>query len=310
MTMLHGRTHWRVHPVLPLLWGLCALMGGHTSLIASLLALLLHECGHFLMARWLCIPIAETEITPWGGVIRLDGAEAVPAGQRFLLALGGPLFSLLGCFLAAELHRLGADFWFSRCFARMNLTMLLLNLLPALPLDGGRMLHAILSRWVSPIRLTRYLTVAGYAVGGLLCGLTVLFAFRGEMVLAPCFAGLYLIYAAGRESRHSVIRYMTGLIARRQQLDRGAVLPVEILAAGANTTSYQILSRLRPGYVHVVHVLSPDGLRRIDTLDEKDLCDLIAGGHGAPVTLGQRKKAGPASPAPDPSHPIEGDAGS
>lgn len=295
MTARTGPVRWRVHPVLPILWGISALLGGFSSLLASLLALLFHECGHWLMAQWLRMPLTETEITPWGGVMRLEGAEEAPPWQRFCLALGGPLFSLLGCFLAAELHTMGINFWFSQCFARMNLTLLLMNLLPALPLDGGRMLHAALSRWVSPALLTRYLTYAGYAVGGLLCGITALFALRGEMVLAPCFAGLYLIYAAGQENRHGVIRYMTALIARRQQLDRGTVLPVEILAAGANTPAWQLLARMRPGSVHVVHVLSPDGLRRIDTLEEKDLCDLIAGSRGAHATLGDRKKAGPSA---------------
>ena len=298
MTLRTRPIRWNIHPVLPLVWMISALLGGWSGALAAALALLLHECGHLLAARWLGCPITEVEITPWGGLMTLEEMESVPPWRWFLLAAAGPLCSLLGCFLAAEMHRLGVHFFFARRFARMNLLLLLMNLLPALPLDGGWMLLALLRRFRSHARAARCLTLVGYILGGALCGLSLLFACRGRLVVAPCFAGLYLIYAAAAERKASTARYVTALIARRQRLERGQTLPVEILAAGADTPARMLLRSLHPGHYHIVHVLSPDGQRTVATLEEQALCDLLLDPNDP--ALGSRAKKEPGcAPGPD-----------
>lgn len=283
MRLMIGKTLWRVHPALPVL-ALCGILtGGWIAAAASAAALLLHECGHLLAARWAGCSVQEAEITPFGGVMSIREMDAASPGALFVTAAAGPAFSLLGCFLAAELLRLGVPMAFSRCFARMNLAILAMNLLPALPLDGGRMLFAALSRFVSPGRVLRWLTAAGYALGAALCGLSLLQALRGQTLLFPCFAGLYLMYAAAAEGRQGVARYVTALIARRQHLEKGEVLPVACLAAAADTPVRALLPYLKPGRCHVILVLSPDGLKHVCVLDENALCEKLLSAPDAPL---------------------------
>ena len=290
MTFLLGQTLWRVHPALPVLWLCAGFAGGWTAAAASFFALLLHECGHLLAARRLGMTVQEAEVTPLGGVMRVKDLDASAPGPLFLLAAAGPIFSVLGCFLAAEMNRLGAPYVFCRCFARMNLLLALMNLLPALPLDGGRMLHAALCRFFSPGRAAKWLTNAGRVLGAALCGLSLLSALRGRALLAPCFAGLYLIYAAALEGRRGAARYVTSLIARRQRLERGEILPVACLAAAADTPALSVLPHLRPGRCHVILVLSPDGLRRVAIFDEETLCEKLLNEPDAPLLPPDQKE--------------------
>ncbi len=119
-------------------------------------SLLLHELGHFLAAGWLGLGTREVTLFPLGGIARLD---RMPAGwsQEVLLALSGPLVNLLlaaailgwlshesASGLGTRLQRVPAD-----CLTRLfwvNLGLLGANLLPGLPLDGGRVLRAVLAR--------------------------------------------------------------------------------------------------------------------------------------------------------------------
>ena len=108
----------------------------------TLLAALLHECGHLLAARWMKIPLRSMRIDLLGA--RLDvGDRLLPYGEEWLLAASGPLASLLFAALACPLwHRFSLAFVFSA----VSLLLGLLNLLPVGSFDGGRMTEALLAR--------------------------------------------------------------------------------------------------------------------------------------------------------------------
>ena len=292
-----GKTVFRVHGLLLGLWVLVCVTGGGGLLFPALLSLSLHEGGHLLAARRMRLGVEEIEITPYGGVIAIKSMASLAPGKSFLLAAAGPLASLAGCALAAGGHRAGLfSFPFALRFFRANLLLVLVNLLPALPLDGGRMLRAFLCRLMPYASATRALVAAGYGVGFLLCAVSLFFACRGQVNLAPAFAGVYLLYAAALEGRQGTARYLTALIARRQKLEIGDTLPVAAIAAGADTPAKDLLRRLTPGKFHLIYVLSPDGMESLGTLDEKAFCDALFAPDDR--TLAQCIQKKPA----DPSH--------
>ena len=288
MSFRIGGVRVRLHPLLPVFWGVTALLGRFSALFPALAALALHESGHLLAARLWRVRILEIEITPYGGVMAVEQMEGLSPGPAFFLALGGPLFSLVGCCLALPLLRTGwANFDFTAGFFRGNLFMLTVNLLPALPLDGGRMLRALLTRRMPFARANRWLVYAGYAAGSALCLLSVVYAWRGELNFSPAFGGLYLLYAAYQENKQSLPRYISSLIGRRLRLEKGDRLPVEVLAIGEGATPREVTTLLSPGKYHWVQVVAADGLGRLGGLDEKALCDFLLDGGENARTLGE-----------------------
>ncbi len=113
------------------------------------LSILLHEFGHALQARREGIEIDGITLWLFGGVARFKGSFR-SAGAEFRVAIAGPLVSLaLGVLfvLIALINGLssavdGVAAW----LGYINLTLLVFNLIPAPPLDGGRVLHAALWR--------------------------------------------------------------------------------------------------------------------------------------------------------------------
>lgn len=143
----------RLHSSFLLLGGLVIFVqlvnGGLTSaLAAALLALaifgsvLLHELGHALMARFYGIQTRDITLYPFGGIAALAG-EPRSARQEFWIAVAGPMVNLGLFALLAPLAVLGVPG--ALPMAAVNLGMAVFNLLPAFPMDGGRVLRSLLA---------------------------------------------------------------------------------------------------------------------------------------------------------------------
>jgi Zn-dependent protease len=163
---------------------------------------LLHELGHALMARRYGIETADITLYPIGGVARLRRMPRAP-GAELLIALAGPAVNLLIVLALSVSQWLGlfGSPWSPSVFdvfvdqlILINLGLALFNLIPAFPMDGGRVLRALLSGWLGRGRAT--MIAAGIGRGlALLFGTYSLFHFAWLQVFLAGF--IYL--AAGQE---------------------------------------------------------------------------------------------------------------
>jgi Zn-dependent protease/CBS domain-containing protein len=175
-------------------------------------SLLLHELGHALQARRDGIEIEGINLWLFGGVAQFKGGFPT-AGAEFRIAIAGPLVSLaLGVFfvLVAAIAGLpnaidGVAAW----LGYTNLILLAFNLLPALPLDGGRVLRSALWHFRGDLQWATWVASrVGRGFGFLFIGLGVLMlivdgAFSGAWL---AFIGWFLLQAATAEARYVATR--------------------------------------------------------------------------------------------------------
>jgi Zn-dependent protease len=219
-------------------------------------SLLLHELGHALQARRDGVEIEGITLWLFGGVARLRG-ELPSAGAEFRIAIAGPLVTLVlgALFVAiAVLANLpdagdGVAAW----LGYINLFLLVFNLIPALPLDGGRVLRAAL--WAGKHDFAWATVVAadiGRAFGFLMIGGgLLLFVIQGAFSGAwLAFLGWFLLGAAGAEARHLAVRQaLTGLKVRQLMIadpvtaDPGQTLAqfMDEVAGVARYTAYPVV---------------------------------------------------------------------
>jgi Zn-dependent protease/CBS domain-containing protein len=170
-------------------------------------SLLLHELGHAWQARREGIEIDAITLWLFGGVAQFK-SRFPTAGAEFRIAIAGPLVSLgLGVlFMLVALAGLpsavdGVAAW----LGYINLALLVFNLIPALPLDGGRVLRALL--WQARGDLgwaTRVASDVGQAFGYLFIALGIaMFIFEGSFSGAwLAFIGWFVLQAAKAEARY------------------------------------------------------------------------------------------------------------
>lgn len=166
-----------IHPLFLAAGLLSALFGGFPVFIICALTALLHECGHIFYAEKLGFECTKISLMPYGAAAVCD-IEGISRSDEIKLALAGPAVNFFLCVAVAGL------WWFvpqTYAYTDMlfysNAAMLVLNLLPAYPLDGGRAFKCALSKFLKPAAVNIVLRVLGIcAASALLC--VYFFAYR------------------------------------------------------------------------------------------------------------------------------------
>jgi Zn-dependent protease/CBS domain-containing protein len=183
---------------------------GVVAAVLFLASILLHELGHAWVARREGIAVDSITLWLFGGVSQFKGRFASP-GAEFRVAVVGPLVSLLlgGVSVLIALAPLpsavdGVAAW----LGYSNLILGVFNLIPAQPLDGGRVLHAALWRAKNDFAWsTRVASTIGQGFGYLFIALgLVMFIFQGSFSGAwLAFLGWFLLQGARAEARYVAI---------------------------------------------------------------------------------------------------------
>ena len=211
------------------------------AVIAAVLffvSLLLHELGHALVARRQGVEIEGITLWLFGGVAKFKGMFP-SARAEFRIAVAGPLVSLgIGVFfvliaLVGDLPE--AVDGVVGYLGYINLVLLVFNLIPALPLDGGRVLRSILwqtkgdFRWAT-IVAADVARVFAYLFIGL--GLAEVFFLNSFAGVWLAFLGWFLLQAAGAEARYLATRQALGGLRVRDLMVRDPITVAPDLSLG------------------------------------------------------------------------------
>jgi Zn-dependent protease len=200
-----------------------SLLGALTAtlvIVALFICVLLHEFGHSLVAQRLGLEIKSITLLPIGGVSNLESLPEKPADEVKITLAGplvnvvlAPIFFGLGLLLGA-VPRVPSDPFtgivsvgeFLFYLGYVNVVLALFNLIPAFPLDGGRILRAILATRLGALRATEISSIVGqlFAAAFFLIGL-----LGGNFLLA--LIAVFIFFGATGEAQ----------MVRQQELTRG-----------------------------------------------------------------------------------------
>ena len=160
-------------------------------------SVLVHELSHSVVARGYGLPVRRIVLWPLGGVSEID-REAPTPGREFAIAAAGPALSLVlggigwGLYQVVNTGIAGALIW-QLVFA--NIIVGLFNLLPGLPLDGGRMLRAVI--WLVTKKPNTATLAAAWTGRALALGLLAVPFYTGGLAGGDMVSTLWVIVIAG-----------------------------------------------------------------------------------------------------------------
>ena len=247
------------------------------GLVGALLlfvSVLLHELSHSLVAVAHGLSVRGITLHLFGGVSHLED-EPRTALAELLIAIVGPLTSFL---IAAALWGLresslvetGWPGALAGYLVAVNVSVAVFNMIPGFPLDGGRVLRALLWRWSGSLARATYLASrVGVAVAFALMAFGVFQMLSGKGVSGVWLAliGLFLQHAANSEYAQTAVREALGTLRVRD------VMTPDVVTIGAEQTVTDLVDLLWTRHVGTIPVLDAErlvGIARVDALSSVD----------------------------------------
>jgi Zn-dependent protease len=222
--------------------GATAALRGSLLIIAIFATIVLHELGHALTARRFGVRTRNILLLPIGGIARMESLPAKPS-QQLVVALAGPAVSAYVALLLYGIARLfdwpvglgaaeSGTMPFITQLMWVNVSLAVFNVLPGYPLDGGRILRALLAMRLPPERATQIAARVGQ-------GVAVLLAILG-LYFNPLLVVIAVFVWLGAQAEHSMSTAkvaLSGLSVRHGMItDFQYVSPADPLSKAVDLT--------------------------------------------------------------------------
>lgn len=244
----------------PLTLAISFLTGSARLYLCTMLAVCLHETGHVAVALRLGKTVSEIKVLPYGLNAVMHGGSPQLV-ENLAIYSGGPLMSIL----LFAIFRAGAKIIRHEIMmyaAGLNLFIALFNLVPVLPLDGGKLLREILGNIIGMNAVARLLRKISLAAVVIMISAAVTFAVYGYLDISLWAAAFFILLSSNRERTEGRIMSMQHILYRRTRLIKKGLYPVRHLAVLPSVRLGEIIGCMDYDMYHIVYELDPDmGIR-------------------------------------------------
>jgi stage IV sporulation protein FB len=278
LRQLHKKTRTKIkltiHPLFFILIVLLFPAGYLYPFLLVFSSVFLHEAGHVGATLLLGGRIYSIRILPVGMNAVVDDS-CIGRESRLLVYAAGPFINLVLCFAGFWLysvHLLRQDLFSSVLSA--NLGLLIFNLLPILPLDGGRILRELLTAHVGAFTADRHVRMISclLALFVIAAGIVQWFYHmkNGSLVLI----GLYVFFVLKSEEREAVLMNMKNIFFRRARLQQKGMYPARDIVVLKSVHLGEVLKTLDYDRFHLIHILDEE-LQLVCTITEQEVINAL-----------------------------------
>ena len=252
-----GRVKIKFHPLFFVFIFILILSKNFFSVISFLIAVFLHELGHGLIADFLGYKLNQITFLPFGASI--SGKENVfySTKHEIIVAVCGPLVNLFLLILCYALFWCFPSIYcYLDIFYYANLVLFIFNFLPIFPLDGGRVLFAILKNKYDIIKAYKIIKIVGVVLSLCLFSLFVISSFF-EINYTLGVTSIFLLFGIFFEDNSSY--YITNFNFTNKTKKLSCGIDGNLLIFNTNVKLYKILRKLNKFKYNLVCIVNCDG---------------------------------------------------
>lgn len=241
----------KIHPLFWLVTIAAALTGQFMELITLFALVIMHELGHVFAALAVGWRVTSMELLPFGGVAKVDEWGSTKAMDEIKVALAGPFVNGVMLIVGYGLWWFGIweESW-SEFFMTGNAMIACFNLLPIWPLDGGKVLQAMLSKFIPFYHTIHYSILWSCSVIFFLIAISFLFSFQWNLIVI-CIYLLIENRIAWKQGPYQFIRFL--LMKRDQQ--KKAAFPIAVQTISTDSTLASVVKLLKKEAFHHFYIL-------------------------------------------------------
>lgn len=258
-----------ISPLFIILCLVIAFWGSVKNVAIYIIVVLLHEFGHFIIARSRGYKIKKFYLMPYGVCMSFD-ENLINENDELLIAIAGPAINLFFVLLCITLWWCFPEvYYYTDYFCFCNMILALFNLIPCFPLDGGRILVSILSKKYDRQRVQTASMTLNYIVSLLLVCL-FFFSFFSGVNFTYLFIAIFLFSSSINPKGLASYDYIKLNINRKKLLKGGT--NIKFLAVDADLPIYKIIARCSKTKFNIIYVIFERG--QVKVMSEYNLFNL------------------------------------
>lgn len=273
------RVNWLLFPVVIILIAI----GMGDVVLYYIPVLIVHEWAHIIMAAALGMTITEMELFPFGCAAKMQ-CFAMSRSREIIVAAAGPAANMVLASTVFVIHTYVVEIPGADKLIAANITIAAVNLLPALPLDGGHIARAAFASFLGNKRATKITAYAGIFFAVVLSAVGIIVLALG--IINPSFLimGVFIGISAVKELKNAPYTLIRDFSGKRAAIDKRKTLNINRFAAMSSDKISDIMREFEGGKYNVVTVLDRE-MGVMCELDERAVLNgIMEKGTGA--TLG------------------------
>lgn len=290
MKLCFGKTEFRINILTLIIPFIMLIAGCLREYAAAFFSVVLHEMCHIAVARRYGIQPSCILISPVGLSARINDRD-LSRPELLHIYVAGPAINLI-LFVASSLACIALPQVKEELdlVSRTNLMLALFNLLPAFPLDGGRILQQLLSGSIGLLAAGRVIRILAWILSGFILMAGAFQFYMSGNNVSLIIIGIYIPIAIRDARMESAFMNIRQILYRRSKLYKNGVYPARDLVVLKSTRVDEILKNLDFDRFHIIHVLDDD-LCLAGVFTENEIMNAFAG-DGDNLTFGQMMQKG------------------
>jgi len=231
-----------------------------------------HESAHLVFTEVFGYQVKEFKLTPLGGCLVVDSLMTLHPVAEFVIAAAGPFFNLLMVAGVWYLGLLGVKGSWLESWSQCNWLLGMINLLPVVPLDGGRILNALLKKFLSFETATFITKGIGLFIGGLFFGAGLIKRWVGDAGTLYSLTGIFLLYQVIYYQSPQLASFWRMAERRKKQFSKKGYAHLKPILVNPGVLIRTILQRCGGNELLLFLINKPGGL---ELLTEETAWDLL-----------------------------------
>ncbi len=257
----------------------------YKEFLMTLAIVTLHELAHCKVSQHYFIKISEIELFPFGGVVKMNDELGLDPIKEIFISIAGPLANgimFLTGYLLGQLLPIKEDIL--AIFLTANFIIAIFNLLPIIPLDGGRILRATIS-YVWGMKKATIMTVfIGKVLASVLFCVGIYYTRQSSDYLYIILLAIFLYFNVLREEKMVFFLFIKDVLRKKKTLQNNGIMNTKYLTVMESVNLNKVFQEFSTGKYHFVTVIDKKG-GILGTLTESQILDAV-GEHGNHITIG------------------------
>lgn len=248
------------------------IIGFKGKFIISFLFVFMHELVHYIIARYMGYNALDIEVLPIGTVLHLKDLDDAEPKEDIIISLSGPLFNFIIAIIFLILKR---KFYFNEYFNLIymtNLALAIFNLLPAFPLDGGRILRDILSMKIYYKKANKITVTISFIVGFFIIILSIISMVFHRFNFGAFVIGFFILVSSYKEKERIVYLIMGDIIRKKYKFLKRGYIENRSIAIYCKKTLLEAICIVDKNRYNIFTVLDED-MKVMGVIYEADLVE-------------------------------------